>query len=223
MKEIITILLLSLSCVSFSQNSAVQMRLITMDSTIIDSLKCIYGYNKEIPLRYAAPIYMALSHYPELDSSKIVFKYIKIKTTLNVRPTVFSMIFRKRSERKYVIRINNTLKDSVFLLNNSIPFNAMIGLFGHEFSHVIDYNSKNIFGVLSRLISYTNNNSKEKFEKGIDTITIKRGLGWQLYDWSYYVLEESIGTAKYKKFKRLIYLEPDEIKEIITSSNNRYK
>ncbi|MBE9468064.1 MAG: hypothetical protein IMY72_07055 [Bacteroidetes bacterium] len=219
MKNIITILLVFFSYLCFSQNKIEQKRNVDVrDSIFIDSLKKVYCYNKKIPLKYEGPIYLALSYFPELDSSKIVFKRARIKTTLNARPTVTSLIFNKKTKRKYIVRINTSIKDSVISID-SIPLNAMIGLYGHEFSHFVDYRNKNIFGVLSRLIDYVSKKSKEKFEKEIDTNTINRGLGWQLYDWSYYVLYNSNGTKKYKYFKRRIYLEPEEIKKIITSSN----
>ena len=51
-------------------------------------------------------------------------------------------------------------------------------------------------------------------------MTIKRGLGWQLYNWSFYVLYESDAKLEYKEFKKTIYLEPEEISEII---NKRWR
>jgi hypothetical protein len=188
-------------------------------SSKIDSLKILFGYNKKIPAESDLPILLALSYYPELDSSCIVFKKSKIKTTLNTRPAIYSILFLPREKRKYVIRINSNVKDSIITLNE-VPFNAEIGLFGHELNHIIDYRSKGFFGIIYRLISYTSNESKEKFEKEIDKGTIYRGLGWQLYDWSYFVLNSSDAKKKYKEFKKMIYLEPDEIHEIIMKSSH---
>ena len=37
-----------------------------------------------------------------------------------------------------IIRINSMDKDSLINLKD-VPFNASIGLFGHEFNHIIDY------------------------------------------------------------------------------------
>lgn len=219
MKTRLTILLLSLSCCCVAQSDTEQLRSThVIDSGSIDSLKNVYGYNKVIPVQFEIPIYVALSHYPELDSTKIEFKKARIKTTLNARPTLGSLLFRKKSKRKYIVRINSTLKDSNIVLD-SVPLNATIGLFGHEFNHFVDYSTKNIFGVIARLIAYSSKKSKEKFEKEIDLMTINRGLGWELYDWSYYVLNESVATEKYKKFKRRIYLEPEEIEELIKQNN----
>ena len=193
----------------------------TIDSafyaTQIDSLRYLFGYNKKIQIDYELSILIALSYFPELDSSKIIFKKARSKTTANARPTTLSLLFRKRTKRVYVIRINYKQKDSIVTLHE-VFFNARIGLFGHELSHFIDYRGKNIFGITKRLLSYTNKKGKERFEKEIDLMTVNRGLGWQLYDFAFYVLNESDAKTRYKEFKKNIYLEPEEISEIINKS-----
>lgn len=193
-----------------------------IDSTIIrkkiDVVRNNFGYNKIIPKENELAILHALTFYPELDSTTIIFKQARIKTTLNARPTILSLLFRKKKNRKYVVRINDHDMEGVVTLNE-VPFNAQIGLFGHEFNHFIDYQSKNAFQVIGRLFAYISDKSKEKFEKEIDTMTIKRGLGWQLYHWSYFVLNDSDASEKYKDFKKKIYLEPEEIKFMIQETN----
>lgn len=181
----------------------------------LDSLIENFGEGKSVPPEYELSFFVALSKFPELSSSQIKFKYTNIKTTLNARPTVLSLLFRNRKKRKYVVRVNSKIKDSLVTLK-TVPFNAQIGLFGHELTHFSDYRRRSFFGVVGRLFSYATERGKETFEKEIDSLTIERGLGWQLYDWSFFVLNNSNGTEKYKNFKRKIYLEPNEIKAIIT-------
>lgn len=183
-------------------------------SSHLDSLKFNYAINKKIPKAYSLPVLVALSYYPELIKAKISFKNSNIKTTLNVRPSVFSVLFNSRTNRKYIIRINSIDKDSVIYLKD-VPFNAAIGLFGHEFNHIIDYRNSNVFQIIKRLLEYSNNKKKAEYEKQIDYMTINRGLGWQLYDWSYFVLNKSTANQKYKKYKRTYYLSPNEIIDII--------
>jgi len=183
-------------------------------STQIDSLEVLFAYDKNIPGEHKLVILLALSYYPELDSSRIFFKEKKIGTTLNTRPTVFSLIFRKKENRKYVIRINNTQKKEKIVLNE-LPFNASVGLLGHEYAHIMDYRSRRFFGVVKRAFSYLSKKSKSKFEKEIDIYTIERGLGWQLYDLSNFILNKSDATDKYKKFKKRTYLTPEDIKVMI--------
>jgi len=132
---------------------------------------------------------------------------------------LLSLLFRRRNKRKYVIRVNAREQDSLVLLPD-VPFNAQIGLFGHELMHFSDYQERSFFGVVGRLFSYATLKGKERFEKEIDTRTTQIGLGWQLYDWSYYVLNTSNATEKYKRYKRAVYLEPKEIMTLITSFRN---
>ena len=179
-------------------------------SQILDSLKLQSSINKTIITEYELVTYIALSYFPELKDTKIKFKSTQIKTTLNARPTVVSLIFRSKTKRKYVIRINNQVKDSVIYFND-VPFNAKIGLIGHEFSHIKDYNQRSFRKVLMRLLSYSNKKSKANFEKKIDLATVQIGLGWQLHDWAKYVLEYSEASVSYKAFKQSTYLTPSDI------------
>lgn len=189
-----------------------------MDSLVVsnqlDSLKDRLGYGKNVPEQYILSFFTALSYYPELDSSSIQFKYASIKTTLNARPTIMSLIFRKKEHRKYVIRINSKAQDSLILLKD-VPFNARIGLFGHELAHFSDYHQRSFGRVLNRLFSYSSKKGKEKYEKEIDSMTVAVGLGWQLHAWSRFVLRKSNGSKKYKEYKKDIYLEPEEIIALI--------
>lgn len=182
----------------------------------IDSLRELYGNNKFIPEEYRHVVYITLSYFPELGDTNIRFKKAKIKTTLNVRPNILSMFFCRKSKRKYTVRINSKLKDSI-INYEKVPFNAKIGLLGHEFSHIADYSSRNFFGVASRLVDYAFENRKEEFEKEIDGMTILQGLHWQLYDWSYYVIYRSDASVDYKEFKKKIYMRPVEISDFIDS------
>ena len=205
----------SLSASSFSQN---QIKNHCIDSSyyvqIIDSLSAIYGTNKEIPDTYQVPILIALSHFPELRDTRVVFKSARIKTTLNARPAIVSVLFRQKTHRKYIIRINElTETESINLAQ--VPFDAQIGLFGHEFCHLIDYQERNVLGVFKRASQYLVPKKKELFEKEIDRMTIDRGLGWCLYDWAYYVLFLSDANTDYKKYKTKYYLEPFEIEGVI--------
>ena len=189
-----------------------------IDSSIylkkLDSFKQNFSQNKTVLNEYELAIYIALSFYPELSNSRISFKKAKIKTTLNARPSVGSLLFRSKKDRNYVIRINQEIQDSVINFN-AIPFNAKVGLLGHEFGHILDYKDKTIFQVTKRLLAYSSKKTKAKFEKEIDMITIKKGLGWQLYAWANYVLNQSNASMKYKAFKKEIYLTPLQILNII--------
>jgi len=190
----------------------------TMDSVSLsqkcDSLRSVYGMQTKILYKNDVPFYVALSYFPELKGLHIIVKESGIKTTLNVRPSIGSLLFRKRCKRTYIIRVNKQTGDSIISFSK-LPFNAKIGILGHEFNHIVDYNKRNLGGILKRLISYSSAKTKAEYEKTIDSMTIKKGLGWQLYDWSYYVLYTSNAKQKYKTFKQNIYLKPEDILQLM--------
>lgn len=177
---------------------------------VIDSLDYLYGRNKNIPEKYKLAILIALSYYPELTQTPIDFKECAIKTTLNARPTLSSLCFKNKTKRKYVVRINNSTKEGMITIDE-IPFNASIGIFAHEFSHFVDYQNRSFKGVLQRLWAYSSKKRKAIYEKEIDSMTVARGLKWQMYDWSYYAIYFSKASESYKLFKQTTYLQPQEI------------
>ncbi len=187
-----------------------------IDSTyylsIIDSLNNEFGENKQFNKKYKLQIIIALSFYPELKKIKISFLEKSISTTMNCRPTICS-VFKKRNN-KYKIRFNNRKKFEGISFED-IPFNAQIGIIGHELAHITDYENSSTFGIIKKAFSYLFKKKKAKFEKYIDKLTIEHLLAWQLYDWSYYAIYKSKASKKYKKFKSEIYLKPSEIKKII--------
>ena len=180
----------------------------------LDSLKAKLARKKTIITEYELVTFLTLSYYPELIDTRITFKKARIKTTLNARPSIYSLLFHSKENRNYIIRINNQLKDSVINFN-TVPFNAKSGLLGHEFAHILDYKDKNIFQIINRLLAYSTKTKKATFEKEIDEITIKKGLGWQLHEWAKFVLLESNAKYKYKKFKKETYLTPNQISNLI--------
>jgi len=108
----------------------------------------------------------------------------------------------------YASYYNNTNNG---ILLKDIPFNAQIGILAHEIAHIVDYEKRNVWGIISRAFDYLNDNSKQNFEYEIDSLTIEHGLGWQLYDWSDFALSKSNATEEYKAFKRKIYMSPNDI------------
>lgn len=214
MKYLVILFLLS-TTLAFSQS---EISYPLLDSTSIfndvDNYPDAFFIHKQIPEEYKYSIKRALTYFPELEGKHIEFRFTKISTTLNARPTIGSLLFQPKLHRKYIVRINTTMKDSMVTLNE-VPFNAQIGLFGHELCHFVDYQERNLFQVINRLFSYTSKRKKALFEKEIDTKTIERGLGWELYDWSSFVLNDSDASIAYKAFKRRTYLTPEEIEVLI--------
>jgi len=183
-----------------------------LDRHQADSLLEIYGKEKIFVDEYIEPALIALSYYPELKDVEIEFKYSREATTMAARPVPFSMF----SERKYVVLINNKKNFDGIRLEN-VPFNAQIGVIGHELAHIVDYDNYNLWGILGIYFRYSDHKRKPLYEQEIDKATIERGLGWQLYDWATYsMFADDDATDDYKLFKRNTYMHPDRIEQIIS-------
>lgn len=142
---------------------------------------------KKIPPSIRPQVLTALSFYPELADLKIVFRLKKRKTPLASRPRLFS-VFRKKKNRRYLITISYAAKaDLTPILFKNLPYNAQIGVLGHELAHVLEYNATSTFKLIGIGFSLVDGNFVDRFEWATDQRTIAQGLGYQLYDWSTYV------------------------------------
>ena len=148
----------------------------------------------------------------ELDDFKncnLEVRNKKIKTTMASRPKFFSL-FRGRSKREYVIVYNsNPAFDGVLL--KDVPEGALLGLFAHELMHIRDFQSRRFFGVIKRGWQYLSKRGKRKLEHHIDSMVIEAGYGKSLYEWAFFVLNNSSASEEYKAFKREIYMSPEDI------------
>lgn len=186
----------------------------TLTQTDLEKLRTEYGKNKEYPLEYEQQFLLALSHYPELKDVIIELKYSKERTTMACRPKISSLF---SETRRYYILINNK-EDFDGILLEDVPFNAQIGVIGHELAHVVDFENKTLEGVVKTGLGYLKDNYKRKLEHQIDSMTAAHGLGWQLYEWaSFSMFESPFATQAYKDFKKRIYMTPDQIMELLES------
>jgi hypothetical protein len=178
-----------------------------------DSLIQEFGKNKHFIKDYQLPALIALSFYPELKNIEIQFVYSDTKTTIETRPKV-STVFQK-NKRCYFVYIDNNVQGNEGILLDNVPFNAQIGILGHEFAHVLDYETKGTGSILSLGLDYLNDDGKKKLEFKTDKSTIERGLGWQLHSWADFVLNKSTASDTYKSYKRKFYMQPGEIMDSI--------
>lgn len=144
---------------------------------------------------YKAQCLKALSFYPELKNVIIEFREAEIATTLVARP-IISSFFNTDYERTYEVIFNNASDCEVPF--SELPEEGQVGILGHELAHSI-----------------------RNYERGIDRVTVERGLGEKLHDAYHYILEESEASLKYKKFKKFTYLEPHEILAHVRESKIR--
>ncbi|MEY4926506.1 MAG: hypothetical protein RI894_942 [Bacteroidota bacterium] len=173
-----------------------------------------YGKNKRFIESLTLQTLIALSYYPELRDVSIRFKFKNIKTTMQARPTTTSILNAKK-KRVYTIFIDKKIINRRGVNIMTAPFNAQIGILGHELAHISDYESCSNVGILRFGFDYLDKRKKKNIEHYTDLITVAHGLGWQLYDWSNFVFEDSGADEKYLKFKAKYYLKPKEIQTAI--------
>ncbi len=171
--------------------------------------------NKIFVEDYKAQCLKALSFYPELKNVNIEFREADIGTTLAARP-ILTSFFNTDYERKYEVIFNNA--NDCEVLFSELPEEGQVGILGHELAHILDYETKSFGQLLVTGCFYINAHSIRNYERGIDRVTVERGLGKKLYDAYHYILEESQASSKYKNFKKFTYLEPQEILEHVRES-----
>ena len=158
---------------------------------------------------------MALSFYPELRDVNIRVKYGRIKTSMAAMPRTRSLLFNKRAKRSYSIIVNKREKrDAARLVHNS-PFEAQVGIFGHELAHILDYTQKTNCQMIGFAISYLNREKRRQTERKIDSLTIAHNLGWELYRFTHFLFNEANISPKYRNFKTKYYLPPDSLYRMI--------
>ncbi|MFK7923735.1 MAG: hypothetical protein AB8H47_17380 [Bacteroidia bacterium] len=178
------------------------------DKDKIAQLKTQFGDQKVLAEKYKLVSLIALSHYPELKEVPIEFVEQAIKTTMAARPDPAS-VFQRQGRRHYKVFINNS--DDCQIHIDDISFNGQIGIIGHELAHILDYEQSSGPGIMGAGLNYATARTKAIFEKSIDRLTISRGLGWQLHEWSDFAINRSAASQKYKDFKADTYLQPEEI------------
>ncbi|MEB8347472.1 hypothetical protein OO010_15570 [Flavobacteriaceae bacterium KMM 6898] len=149
-----------------------------------------YQNYKKIPIEIRPQVLIALSFYPELSDTKIIFRFRKRISPLASRPRLWST-FRKSKNRTYIITISteSTPKlTSILFLN--LPYNAQIGVLGHELGHITEYKNKSAWHLLGLYLKLLKAENVNEFEFKTDRICIEHGLGYQLYDWSQFVRQE---------------------------------
>jgi len=181
----------------------------------LDSLCSIYGSNKTIPEEIELQALLALSHYPELKDIPIEFILKEAIIPLASRPKP-KTIFGKKDKRLYKVVISTGGMDQMeeILLHN-LPFNAQVGIIGHELAHVSDYIGMSYSEIMSFACAYLYPHFREGIEKHTDASTIEHGLGWQLLDYAEYVRSVPSAIEKGTDWMDKYYLNPENIRKVM--------
>ena len=209
--KVILFLLLLFSTRSYSQ----QIQKTLLSAVNKDSLRNIYGINKEFIAEYELQSLVALSFYPELINTRITFK-LADKESVAKTTITFSSVFNS-GDKHFIIYINNN-KSRTGLLLKEASFPAQVGAIGHELAHAADFDRKNFVGMVSWGIKYLFKRGRMNIERKTDISTIQHGLGMELFYFVDFVLKHSTANSQYKKFKRLNYLTPAEILGVMKRS-----
>lgn len=175
----------------------------------VDSLQALYGKNKRLILKYKLQTLLALSHYPELKNTHIHFYEEEALIPLASRPEPGTM-FGSKTDWQYNVIISTKSLDLLEpVLVKNLPFNAQVGIIGHELAHTTYYLDKNIWQMLVIGLNYPFPGFRADFEKNTDRRTVAHGLGFQLLEYARYARkvieyeETSLGSE--------YYLSPEEI------------
>lgn len=192
------------------------VRTIDSDSVLqrMGELKMHFNAGKIIPEHMEAAFYAAIAYYPMLREVPIRVKQRNIKTTMQCRPR-WDFVFRKKENRHYKILVNNRVENNEGVLYEHLPFNAQVGVFGHELAHVIDFANRTNMQIIRFGMDYLNDEKRKNIEQAIDQLAIEKGLGYQIKDFSTYVFEESDASDAYLMYKLKYYFRPLQIRKIM--------
>lgn len=182
----------------------------------LDSLKALFGHHKQLPEGYELQALLALSHYPELKDVNIHFSQTEAIIPLASRPEPVSMFTRKEKWQYNIVISTKSLENLEPILLKNLPFNAQIGIIGHELAHTVFYSDKGIGEMLLIGLNYPFPSFRARFEKNTDRRTIAHGLGWQLLEYATHVREKM--DYENTSFGEAYYLIPDQIKKQIAET-----
>jgi hypothetical protein len=195
--------------ISYGQGNVDSLRI----ASNLDAIKTAYpkvDYNG----KYQTSFYAALQAYSELRDVEIEFDYRNIPTTMQCRPKPLSVL-RRSEKRKFLMVFNQNMGKSRGVPLNELSFDARVGLFAHELAHIIDYRRKRSLGIMALGFQYATKRGKQELEHAIDRIVIWKGFGQQLYQYATEVINSQSISDDYRERRQIIYLQPEEIKELI--------
>ncbi len=173
---------------------------------------------KTIPESIMKEALQALSYYPELTDTEIVFKFkdnIK-KSTMQAQPT-FSSFFKGKKNRGYHILISRNIQiDGEHFTIADIPKDVLVGWIGHELGHVMDYRNRSTLGMMIFGVKYLFSHAHLKeVERAADVFAISHGMGDYILKTKNFILDNTSLSEKYKKRIRNFYMSPEEVMHLI--------
>lgn len=158
------------------------------DPTVADSASLLqWSVTKKLPKGYEQEALTALSYFPELKETRVIFRYRNSVNSLKTRPAFISM-FLPRGHRSYVIIISRKTPEAVNAIRfDHLPPAARIGVLGHELSHVADFMKKTGWQSFKTAMGHFSTHYMDSLEHHTDEICIEHGLGNELEAWSSFI------------------------------------
>lgn len=178
--------------------------------------------NKTIPESIYNEALTALSYFPELKDTEIIFKFkdnIK-KSTMQAQP-LFTSFFKSRKKRGYIILISRRIQieNEEFTIED-IPSEVVIGWLGHELGHVMDYRNRSSMGMLIFGFKYLfSNRHIKEVERAADTFAIAHGMGDYILKTKNFILDHANLSKRYKDRIRKLYMSPEEVMHLINENS----
>jgi hypothetical protein len=125
-----------------------------------------------------------------------------------------------RKNRRYKIKLNdkhNTHFDAILL--RSLPFDAQVGILAHELGHIAYYHKLNVFQFGKWGLSYLIDDAfHASHERTTDLMPVYHGLASQIYQYAYYVRNDSSCRELYQRGKEFMdkyYMTDRELKDLM--------
>jgi len=187
----------------------------------LDSLKAIIGDNKGLPEGFEVVAAIAYSAYPQLKEVEV-----DMLLTQNGPPMMADIniwrLFGPKRNREYLILLNdakNTFFDPILL--RSLPFDAQVGILAHELGHVAYYHQLSLFQIGKWGLRYIRSDEFHvSHERTTDLMPVYHGLGSQIYQYAFYVRNDSTCKQFYKVEKDFMdkyYMTDKELWEVINT------
>lgn len=179
-----------------------------------------FGWRKKIPDEIRVAVLTALSHYPELKSTRIEFRFAerKKKSVMSARPLLGSL-FRIMEDRAYVVYIRRrfVIEGELIKIEN-LPKNILVGWIGHELGHIVDYKDRPVLNMLAFALGYiTSARYVRKAERRADEFAIRHGLREEILATKDFILNHGDLSERYKRKIRRLYLSPEQVIEIVNA------
>lgn len=163
------------------------------------------------------PILEAYRHYPELHSNKVSFIIdSEFKGAFMQAQPVIGSLWKPMSNREYKIRMKpHFVLDGDTIPIQDLPHRALVGWFGHELGHLMDYSERNSLNMTWFGLRYLMSEKAVVIaERTADHHALKHGLGKEIIATKEFIMKKGTFPAWYTKKIKKLYLTAEEVRQL---------